>query len=406
MKTNLDKKKKYILACSYGPDSMALFSYLVKENIYFEIAHVNYHILKQADDDEKGIVKEASKYNIKVHALETHMPKGVNEEDWARDIRYDYFEKVSIETGIKDVLVAHNEDDLIETYFLQKERNNVVSYFGLKEVLIRKNYNVVRPLLGYSKKYLLDYCIENNIPYSIDPSNFDSKFKRNKFRNDIVSKLTREERNAILIEIQNKNAEIAKFLSLNKRFFKKKTLLINKDFLKEISDDKFDILLIELLKKSDIYVPISKGASKEIYLAIKSKKGNWKYPLKPNLYLYYEYGLLSIHEDQNDYVYKIDKPDVSGVFMINSKAKNFDLVKEKFPLFIKNVKPNETYFYDGKSLKVNREFISWKVPLSIRSVWPGIYDSDMNLIYVPKYQTGRNIKGDGLLKFNLNDIYE
>ena len=102
MKTNLDKNKKYILACSYGPDSMALFSYLIKEKIYFEIAHVNYHILKQANDDEIGIRNEAKKYNIKVHVLETNMPKGVNEEDWAREIRYEFFKEVAIKTNIKD----------------------------------------------------------------------------------------------------------------------------------------------------------------------------------------------------------------------------------------------------------------------------------------------------------------
>lgn len=384
---------------------MALFSYLINEGIYFEIAHVNYHILKQADDDERGIRDEAKKYNITVHVLETNMPSRVNEEDWARDVRYNYFEEVSIKTGIKDVLVAHNEDDLIETYYLQKERNNIVSYYGLKETLKRKNYNVIRPLLGYSKKYLLDYCIANNIPYSIDPSNFDSKFKRNKYRKEVVSNMSDEKRDTVLNEIHEKNINIAEFLVKYKKFFKDKTIVINDVFIKQIDDDKFDILLIELLKENGVYVPISRGASKEIYLAIKSKKGNWKYTLKPRLHLYCEYGVLSIHYDQKDYLYKIDMPDVTGIFMINSKAKNFELVKDKFPLYVKNVNPNEVFYYDNKTLKVNREFISWKVPLSIRSVWPGIYDNQKRLIYVPKYQAGHKVK-DGLLKFNLNDIYE
>ena len=108
---------------------------------------------------------------------------------------------------------------------------------------------------------------------------------------------------------------------------------------------------------------------------------------------------------QNKYFYEIDKPDVPGIFVINSKAKNFEILKDKFPLIIKNVNPNDVYFYDKKTLKVNREFISWKVPLSIRDIWPGIYDKEMNLIYVPHYQSGK-INQEGLLKFNLNDIYE
>ena len=53
---------------------MALFHYLVINKFDFEIVHVNYHILDQADDDEKGIKEEAKKYGIKVHVLSTHMP--------------------------------------------------------------------------------------------------------------------------------------------------------------------------------------------------------------------------------------------------------------------------------------------------------------------------------------------
>ena len=405
MKTNLDKNKKYILACSYGPDSMALFSYLIKEKIYFEIAHVNYHILKQANDDEIGIRNEAKKYNIKVHVLETNMPKGVNEEDRAREIRYEYFKEVAIKTNIKDVLVAHNEDDLIETYLLQKERNNIVSYFGLKEVLNRNEYNVIRPLLGYTKKELLDYCKINQIPYSIDPSNSDVKFKRNKYRKEVINNLTKDDRINLLREIDEKNKEIAAFLINTKVYYKNNKLNIDDKFKEEIDDKNFELVLIDYLRKKNIYTPISKGEAKEIYIAIKERKGNWKYKLNDKYYLFYEYGFLSIHELQNKYIYEIDKPDVPGIFVINSKAKNFEILKDKFPLIIKNVNPNDVYFYDKKTLKVNREFISWKVPLSIRDIWPGIYDKEMNLIYVPHYQSGK-INQEGLLKFNLNDIYE
>ena len=50
--TKLSKKHKYLLTCSYGPDSMALFYYLLENGYSFEVAHVNYHILEQADDDD------------------------------------------------------------------------------------------------------------------------------------------------------------------------------------------------------------------------------------------------------------------------------------------------------------------------------------------------------------------
>lgn len=404
IKTKLNKSEKYLLACSFGPDSMALFDYLVKEKIYFEIVHVNYHILEQADDDERKIRDYASRYNIKVHVLETEMPIDINEEDWARDVRYDYFGEVAKETEIKNVLVAHNEDDLIETYLLQLERNNIVSWYGLKYKLVRKDYNVIRPLLEYSKKSLQDYCLENNVPYSIDPSNFDTKFKRNFFRHKVVANYSLEKRNDILAEIDIKNHEIAGILMAVDRVAGYERIAIDKKFFAKYDEEMFNYILIKMIQNKGFYVPISKGAAGEIYQALKSKNANWKYQLKDDIYLYYEYGSLSIHGKQSEYFYIVDEPDSPGLFTVNSGAPNFDIVKDKFPLIIKKANPFDSFKYDGKTLKVNRQFISWKVPLSLRDVWPGIYDKEMNLLYVPKYQKTAP-GGNGLLKFNLKDIY-
>ena len=61
---NLDKNKKYLLACSYGPDSMYLFSLLLKEGYNFSAAHVNYHFRKESDDEEKALRKYCYENNV------------------------------------------------------------------------------------------------------------------------------------------------------------------------------------------------------------------------------------------------------------------------------------------------------------------------------------------------------
>ena len=205
LKTNLNKNEKYLLACSYGPDSMALFHMLLKENIYFEVVHVNYHILNQADDDEKGIRDYCKKHNIKIHVLQTHMPKNVNEEDRARTERYDYFSKISKETNIQNVLVAQHIDDFIETYYLQSERG-FVNFYGIKETTVYKGAKIIRPFATlYTKEELMGYVKTNNIPYSIDPSNLVPVFKRNKIRIEKINKMSREEKTDLLIKIYRKN---------------------------------------------------------------------------------------------------------------------------------------------------------------------------------------------------------
>ena len=43
MYSKFDKKRKYLIACSGGPDSMALLDMYYQKGCYVEVAHVNYH---------------------------------------------------------------------------------------------------------------------------------------------------------------------------------------------------------------------------------------------------------------------------------------------------------------------------------------------------------------------------
>ncbi len=382
---------------------MALFHMLLEENIYFEVVHVNYHILDQADDDEKGIRDYAKKHNVVVHVLETQMPKGVNEEDWARKVRYDYFADVAKLTGIKNVLVAQHIDDFIETYYLQSERG-VVSYYGIKEISEYKGANIIRPFaLKYTKDELMDYVKKNNIPYSIDPSNLIPVFKRNKIRIEIINKLNREEKNQILNEILKKNEDLQGFYNEISKFVNKNSVKIS-DFNSKFNDEKsFYALLILLFKHAGVFKEISFGEAQEIKKVTLSKTKNWEKVLDDAYSLYFEYGTLSLKKRYKDYKILIKEKGGNDLIQINEKDKNFYLIKDKLPLTIKPVHKEEKYVKDANTYSVNRQFISWKVPLSLRKVWPGIYDQKGNLIYVPKYESHPK-KSTGLIRFDIEKL--
>ena len=86
------------------------------------------------------------------------------------------------------VLIAHNQDDLIETYLMQKRRQNLVQFFGIKENPIIFDVKIIRPLLSYSKQELLMFCDLNKVEYSIDKTNLEDVFLRNQIRHKIVEK--------------------------------------------------------------------------------------------------------------------------------------------------------------------------------------------------------------------------
>ena len=400
---NLDKTKKYLLACSYGPDSMCLFDLLLKNGYDFEIAHVNYHLRKEEPEEMKDLKKICKNFKIPLHIIDVKMPKGVNEEGWARDVRYNYFSKLGKQTNIKNILIAHNEDDYIETYFLQKKRNSVVSFYGLKKETNYKGVNIIRPLLCYKKADLLNYCDENKIHYGIDYSNFDISYLRNDIRKNIVSKMDNEERKKILNDIEKENKkisedfeEISKFIEEPIGFFKNRVT--------GLSTYKLQLLLIKILEIKGIYCPISQKFVKQ-FKEILLKEKNWHKELKDGVYLCVDYGFVSIYElVKREYFYKINELP-NTIFKLNPNAILYKNIIGEGTYIKSGLKTNEVYVLNnGVKKKIRRCFIDWKMPFIYRLMWPGIYDKNGNLIYVPHYQEKILNQSNSPLLFNLNNF--
>jgi len=115
-----------------------------------------------------------------------------NFESQARDFRYNFFSGLIKKYNYKNLLTAHQLNDKIEWFLMRFSRGaGVAELAGMREVEKRDIYNLVRPLLGYTKNELLEYLEANSIKYFIDSSNFSKKYERNRFR-DISNALLKE----------------------------------------------------------------------------------------------------------------------------------------------------------------------------------------------------------------------
>ena len=115
MFTNYDLSKKYIVACSGGPDSMALLDMLRNHNFNIVVAMVNYKTRLESDDEENLVRSYCDKYNIKcVVSIFDEKQKG-NFEDIARKYRYNFFANLYQSENASGLFVAHHKDDVIET---------------------------------------------------------------------------------------------------------------------------------------------------------------------------------------------------------------------------------------------------------------------------------------------------
>lgn len=111
----LTKEKHYLLGCSGGPDSMALFHMLLANNINFDVAFVNYHKRKESVIEEEAVRNYCKKNNIKFHLLSAkeEVVEG-NFQAWAREFRYDFFKRLVKEYNYDSILIAHHKDDLLD----------------------------------------------------------------------------------------------------------------------------------------------------------------------------------------------------------------------------------------------------------------------------------------------------
>ena len=98
---------KVLLAVSGGKDSMAMLHLFKACNINFGVAHCNFNLRgTESDADEKLVKSICEKHNIPFHQTKFNTKEyaeqnGISIQMAARDLRYGWFEELSIENGYK-----------------------------------------------------------------------------------------------------------------------------------------------------------------------------------------------------------------------------------------------------------------------------------------------------------------
>ncbi|HKL73059.1 MAG TPA: tRNA lysidine(34) synthetase TilS [Candidatus Onthovivens sp.] len=399
----LARNEKYILGCSFGPDSMALLGMLLEGHYEFIVCFCNYHLRDESDFEEKELKKFLEKKNIKyyIKSLNYDPKSDGNMEAWAREKRYDFFKEIALKTKIRNVLIGHNYDDLIETFILQDQRNSVCAYYGLKNEFDNGEIKIIRPLLAYRKKTLLDYCKKNNIPFAIDKSNFDLRYKRNKIRSDI-SKLKINDLRIIEKEINRKNKlqraineELSQLIIENR---------LNSQVFLDLDSNKAQLLLIIFFNKFNVYKEVGIAFINDLKTKIKAHK-YFTISLSNELSFIYQFDELVITKIYDfKYSYNITL-NRGTVFKINTKSEVFRTQLRGKALFVRPVnEKTDLYKIDGKVRNISNMFKAMKLPREYRKIWPGIYDFRGKLLYIPRYQKEPIIDENSVLIFDLNHL--
>lgn len=186
---------KTLLTVSGGVDSMVLLHLFQQLDLNFAVAHCNFQLRSEASDLDEKLVYEYclenqlcfySKSFDTASYVSLHK---VSIQIGARELRYQWFNDLSIEISADFIATAHHLDDQVETFLINFTRGTGVDgLVGIPE----KNGKIIRPLLPFSRDEILKYAHENNITWREDASNASVKYLRNKMRHVIVPVLKNE----------------------------------------------------------------------------------------------------------------------------------------------------------------------------------------------------------------------
>ena len=196
------ENKKFLLAASGGPDSMALLQMMIEEVPLEQlvVAHLN-HQLRDDSYLESELLKNFCRKNDilffdKKWPVELHPQAGV--EAAARDYRYHFLAKVAQKVGVDYLLTAHHGDDLLENILLKLIRSGDANEMSsLRPVRPWQGRLLVRPLLKLSKQQLLEFDKANDISYIEDSTNSEDDVQRNRLRHHVIPLLKKENPNIL-----------------------------------------------------------------------------------------------------------------------------------------------------------------------------------------------------------------
>ena len=124
------------------------------------------------------------KINLNVSILKNKKIITKNIQKNAREVRYDLLEKFCKKKNARSLVVAHHQDDQIETFLIRLSRGSgVEGLSSMKEMTVLKNgTNLIRPLLDFKKIDLIKIAKKTFGKTLKDPTNKNKKFLRTNIR--------------------------------------------------------------------------------------------------------------------------------------------------------------------------------------------------------------------------------
>ena len=181
-----------VVAVSGGPDSVCLLKILFRLqrslNISLVVAHLNHGLRPQEDEKETEFVANLARSlnltSASVKADNVAKIRGTSIEEKARQIRYQFLEKVLDDYHAQKVATGHNMNDQAETVLMHLLRG--AGPTGLSGIPPIRQDRFIRPLINITRDEIHAYLRQEHIPFMMDSSNLEKRYLRNKIRLELI----------------------------------------------------------------------------------------------------------------------------------------------------------------------------------------------------------------------------
>ena len=167
--------RQVAIAVSGGIDSMASLDFLRRAH---DVVVLHYNHGTPYAPKAEALVRAyciEHKLTIVLGRCEEEMPAGVSKEAWWRDQRYKFF----TEATDLPIITAHHLDDQVETYLFTALNGNPF-------LIPHKRDQFIRPFITTEKTDFTLWCVRKGVPTIDDPSNEDTKYRRNYIRHTLM----------------------------------------------------------------------------------------------------------------------------------------------------------------------------------------------------------------------------
>lgn len=430
----IEKGDSIVSAVSGGSDSVFMLEMLLAIKSDYElniiVCHLNHGLRGAEAQRDEDFVKNLAEKNGLIYEVEHIDMAGYAKEhsltceEAGRKLRYLFFEEIKEKYKADKVAIAHNENDVAETIFLNIFRGTGLD--GLESIPLRRDF-YIRPILCFEKSEILDFLKENNIHYVDDSTNFTNDYKRNMIRNEIIP-FIKKNFNENIVSSMSRLASIAKenniYLEdiINDKYINiVNANTIDREGFNELGHYEKTLVLRKFLRENLNYLNnISKDNIDDMINLISLDSGK-KYDIDGKHYLVNDFDKtifkkLDINElsEEISLDFKLDK--VYNIYgskfkfvlsdkILSKKYLDYDLLTGK--LSLRNRRSGDRFNPFGMkgSKKIKDYFVDKKVSSDDRSKVLFLMNGD-EIVYVVGYDIADKYRASSKTKNYLNVIME